>query len=595
MHAANTPDERPPMPPEGLADVPAAGWRRWIPGLATLLIYRREWLGNDLMAGLVLTAILVPVGMGYAEASGLPAIHGLYATMLPLVAYALFGPSRIMVLGPDSTLAAVIAALILPMAAGNPERAVVLAGMLSLLSGLCALLIGLARLGLAADLISKPIRIGFLNAIALTVLVGQLPKMLGFSVEGNDLPERTLELLQGIMAGRTQAVALAIGASCLGGILLLKYLRPKWPGILLAVVAATLVAGQFDLGQTAQLSVVGPLPPGLPAFQWPAVSMADAWHLLPGAVMIALLSFADTSVLSRALAQRGRYTVNQNQEMLALGAANLASGLFQGFSVSASSSRTPVAEAAGSRTQVTGLVGALAIAVLLLLAPGLLRNLPSAALGAVVVAACLSFADIRGMVALLRMRPVEFLLSVVSFLGVAFVGVIQGIVIALLLSLLVLVWNAWHPYFTVLVRVDGSKGFHDIGRHPEGRQIPGLLLFRWDAQLFFANSEVFRKEVHRAVALAPAPVRRVVVAADAITDVDLTAADALTALHGELQQLGIELWFAGMKGPVKDRLSHYGTLDVLGSAIFAPTVGRAVNLYREQFAVDWKDWDESDS
>ena len=592
MHSDNAPDGRAPVPAEGIAPSPAPGWRRWIPGLATLLDYRREWLANDLMAGMVLTAILVPVGMGYAEASGLPAIHGLYATMLPLVAYALFGPSRIMVLGPDSTLAAVIAALILPMAAGNPERAVVLAGMLSLLSGLCALLIGLARLGLAADLLSKPIRIGFLNAIALTVLVGQLPKMLGFSVEGSDLPQRTLQLLQGIAQGRTQPLALAIGVGCLGGILLLKYLRPKWPGILLAVVGATVVVGHFDLGQTAQLAVVGPLPPGLPAFHWPAVALTDALQLLPGAMMIALLSFADTSVLSRALAQRGRYTVNQNQEMLALGVANLASGLFQGFSVSSSASRTPVAEAAGSRTQVTGLVGALSIAGLLLLAPGLLRNLPSAALGAVVVAACLSFADIRGMVALLRMRPVEFLLSVVSFLGVAFVGVIQGIVIALLLSLLVLVWNTWHPYFAVLVRVDGSKGFHDIGRHPEGRQIPGLLLFRWDAQLFFANSEVFRKEVHRAVSLAATPVRRVVVAADAITDVDLTAADALTSLHGELHQLGIELWFAGMKGPVKDRLRHYGTLDVLGSAIFAPTVGRAVNLYREQYAVDWKDWDE---
>ena len=583
------------MPDSRSAHGPVHGWRLWIPGLATMGEYRREWFAKDLMAGMVLTAILVPVGMGYAEASGLPAIHGLYATMLPLIAYALFGPSRIMVLGPDSTLAAVIAALILPMAAGSVERAIALAGMLSILSGLCALLIGLARLGLAADLISKPIRIGFLNAIALTVLVGQLPRIFGFSVEGSDLPARTLQLVEGIVQGRTQPLALAIGGGCLAGILLVKHLRPQWPGILLAVVAATAVVGHFDLGHTAQLAIVGPLPPGLPAFRWPAVSLADALHLLPGALMIALLSFADTSVLSRALAQRGRYTVNQNQEMLALGAANLASGVFQGFSVSASSSRTPVAEAAGSRTQVTGLVGALAIALLLLLAPGLLRNLPNAALGAVVVAACLSFADIRGMVALLRMRPVEFALSVVSFLGVAFVGVIQGIVIALLLSLLVLVWNAWHPYFAVLVRVDGSKGFHDIGRHPEGRQVPGLLLFRWDAQLFFANSEVFRKEVHRAVSLAPTPVRRVVVAADAITDIDLTAADALTALHGELQQLGIELWFAGLKGPVKDRLRHYGTLAVIGSDIFAPTVGRAVNLYREQYAVNWKDWDESET
>jgi len=573
----------------------APGWRLWIPGLATLLGYRREWFANDLMAGLVLTAILVPVGMGYAQASGLPAIHGLYATMLPLVAYALIGPSRIMVLGPDSTLAAVIAALILPLAAGSPERAITLAGVLAILTGLCALLIGLARLGLAADLISKPIRIGFLNAIALTVLVGQLPKIFGFTVDGAELPARILELVQGIAQGRTQPLALTIGAGCLATILLLKHLRPRWPGILLAVVVATVASAQLDLAQTAQLGVVGALPRGLPAFHLPVVSMSDVVQLLPGAGMIALLAFADTSVLSRALAQRGGYRVNQNQEMLALGAANLASGLFQGFPVSSSASRTPVAEAAGARTQVTGLVGALAIAVLLLFAPDLLSALPSAALAAVVVAACLSFADIRGMAALLRMRPVEFVLSLVSFLGVAFIGVIEGIVITLALSMWVMVWNAWHPYFAVLVRVDGSKGFHDVSRHPEGRRVPGLLLFRWDAQLFFANSEVFRKEVHRAVALAPAPIRRVVVAADAITDVDVTAADALTTLHGELHQLGIELWFAGMKGPVKDRLRHYGTLDTLGSDVFAPTVGRAVNLYRATYPVEWKDWDESDN
>ncbi|MBP6850326.1 MAG: SulP family inorganic anion transporter [Rhodoferax sp.] len=593
MSPDHSPDSRQAEPRGDAPPRGATGWRLWVPGLSTWAHYRREWFPHDLMAGLVLTAILVPVGMGYAEASGLPAIHGLYATMLPLVAYALFGPSRIMVLGPDSTLAAVIAALILPMAAGSPERAIALAGMLALLSGLCALLIGLARLGLAADLISKPIRIGFLNAVALTVLVGQLPRIFGFSVEGQDLPTRTLHLLQGLAQGRTQPMALAIGASCLAGILLLKFLRPQWPGILVAVLAATGVSAYFDLAHTAQLAVVGPLPPGLPFLQWPAVSLADAIHLLPGAAMIALLSFTDTSVLSRALAQRGGYAVDQNQEMLALGAANLANGLFQGFPVSSSASRTPVAEAAGARTQVTGLVGAMAIALLLLAAPDLLRNLPGAALGAVVVAACLSFADIRGMAALLRLRPVEFALSVVSFLGVAFVGVIEGIVITLLLSMLVLVWNTWHPYFAELVRVDGSKGFHDIRRHPEGRRVPGLLLFRWDAQLFFANSEVFRKEVHRAVARAPTPTVCVVVAADAITDVDVTAADALTALHAELQQLGIALWFAGMKGPVKDRLRHYGTLKILGDDIFAPTVGRAVNLYREQHPVAWKDWDET--
>ncbi len=566
--------------------------RRWAPGLATLLEYQRAWFLHDVVAGLVLTAILVPVGMGYAEASGMPAIHGLYATIIPLIAYAIFGPSRIMVLGPDSTLAAVIAALILPIAGGGVEHAIALAGMLAILSGACSLLIGLARLGMIADLLSKPIRLGFLNAIALTVIIGQLPKVFGFPVKAETLPEKAMLLIDGIAGGRTNAVALMIGTTCLAVILLVRRFRPQWPGILIAVVMATLVSTWFDLAQTTQLSVVGGLPHGLPGFRFPGVTVEEVMLLLPGALIISLLSFADTSLLSRALAQRGGYQVSQNQEMIALGAANMAAGVFQGFSISSSASRTPVAESAGARTQVTGLVGALAIAMLLLFAPTLLQSLPSAALGAVVIAACVSFADVPGMWELARLRRVEFALSVISFLGVAFVGVIEGIFITIALAMLVLVWNAWHPHFAVLARVDGAKGYHDVTRHPEGRVVPGLVLFRWDAQLFFANAEIFREQVHRAVAVAPTGTQRVVVAADAITDVDLTAAEVLTTLHGELTQQGIELWFAGMKGPVKDRLNHYGTLDTIGHNIFCPTVGRAVNLYREAHKVDWKDWDE---
>jgi high affinity sulfate transporter 1 len=566
--------------------------QRWLPGLHTLQYYQRSWLANDVMAGLVLTAILVPVGMGYAEASGLPAIYGLYATIVPLLAYALFGPSRILVLGPDSTLAAVIAVLILPIAGGSPERTVALAGMLAVLSGACSVLIGLARLGLVADLLSKPIRIGFLNAIALTVLIGQLPKVFGFSVTGDGLLNKSTQLVQGVLGGKTNLTALAIGASCLALILLVARYRPRLPGILIAVVLATVVSAFFQLADTAQLKVVGSLPQGLPSWQFPVVSWQDVVQLLPGGVIISILSFADTSVLSRALAQRGNYQVNQNQEMVALGVANIATGLFQGFSVSSSASRTPVAESAGAKTQLTGVVGALAIALLLLFAPGLLKDLPSAALAAVVIAACLSFADIAGMREMYRLRKVEFGLSLASFIGVATLGVIEGIVITLGLTMLLLLWNAWHPYFAVLARVDGAKGYHDVTRHPAGRRVPGLVLFRWDAQLFFANSEIFREQAMHAVASAPTPTRRLVVVADAISDIDLTAADTLASLHSDLTHQGVELWFAGLKGQVHDRLKIYGTLDHMGHDVFAPTVGNAVNLYRATHAVDWKDWDE---
>nr|MBP9086235.1 SulP family inorganic anion transporter [Kofleriaceae bacterium] len=542
---------------------PGRRWHAWVPGLATLAHYQRAWLLPDVVAGLVLTAVLIPVGMGYAEASGVPAIYGLYATIVPLLVYAVFGPSRIMVLGPDSTLAAVIAALIVPLAGGNIERSIALAGLLAVLSGSCALIIGLLRLGLVADLLSKPIRIGFLNAIAVTVIIGQLPKLLGFSAKADSLPQRLAVLVQGIADRRTSLVALTIGATCLVLILVLKRIRPAWPGVLLAVVGATLATTLLHWSQPAQLAVVGTLPQGLPGFVLPEVSLRDAVQLMPGAVIIAMLTFADTSVLSRALAQRGNYRVSQNQEIIALGIANIAAGLFQGFSISSSASRTPVAEAAGAKTQITGVVGALAITLLLLAAPTLVKNLPTAALAAIVIAACISFGDFAGMWAMRRQSRREFGLAIVSFLGVALIGVIAGIFITIALSVMILVWNVWHPYSAVLVRVDGQKGYHDSIRHPEGRAVPGLVLFRWDAQLIFANAEIFRDQVIAAVKAAPWPAHRVVVASDAITEIDLTAAEVLVSLFTELREGGVELCFAGMKGQVKDQLRGYGTLAVI--------------------------------
>ncbi len=568
------------------------GLRRWIPGLQILRTYQRAWLIKDLSAGLVLTAILVPVGMGYAEAAGLPAIYGLYATIVPLVAYAIFGPSRILVLGPDSSLAAIIAATIVPLAAGNPDRLVALAGMLALLSGALCLLAGIARFGFVTDLLSKPVRIGYLNGIALTVLVGQLPKVLGFSATGDNLIHEAVSLVQGVLNGLTNWTSFVIGAACLFIILIFKRRWPKIPGVLIAVIGATVVTGRLQLATTAGVAVVGPLPQGLPAFQLPIVSLDDIGLLFAGAVAIALVSFADTSVLSRTFALRGGYEVDENQELIALGAANIAAGLFQGFSISSSSSRTPVAESAGAKTQITGLVGALCIALLLIYAPNLLQNLPSAALGAVVISAALSLIDVHNMARLYRLRRAEFVYSLACFLGVALIGVIQGIFIAIGLALLAFIWRAWRPYDAVLGRVAGLKGYHDITRHPDAKRVPGLVLFRWDAPLFFANADIFHEHVLQAVAAAPTPTKWVVVAAEPVTDVDITAADALSELDDELQAAGIELCFAEMKGPAKDRLKQYGLFTKLGDDLFFRTIGQAVSHYLKTHPVEWRDWED---
>jgi high affinity sulfate transporter 1 len=569
------------------------GLSRWIPALNAVRTYQRAWLPKDIVAGLVLTAILVPVGMGYAEAAGLPAIYGLYATIFPLIAYAIFGPSRILVLGPDSSLAAIIAATIVPLAAGDPDLLVALAGMLALMTGALCIIAGLARFGFITDLLSKPIRVGYLNGIALTVIIGQLPKLLGFSASGDNLIQEAVSLVQGIAQGMTNWTTFTIGASCLAVVLIFKRRWPKIPGVLVAVIGATLVVGIFNLAATAGVSVVGPLPQGLPSFQFPSVPLSDLGALAAGAVAITLVSFADTSILSRIFALRGGYEVDENQEIIALGAANVAAGLFQGFSISSSSSRTPVAESAGAKTQLTGVVGAVCIALLLIFAPTLLQNLPNAALGAVVISACLSLVDVKGIVQLYHMRRGEFVLSIACFLGVALLGVIQGIFIAVGLAFLGFIWRAWRPHDAVMGRVDGLKGYHDIARYPEAKRVPGLVLFRWDAPLFFANAEIFGEHIRQAVADAPTRVKWVVVAAEPITDVDTTAVDALADLHDDLEREGIALCFAEMKDPVKDRLKHYGLFEKLGPKNFFPTLGRAVDEYLDTHPVRWLDWEES--
>jgi hypothetical protein len=373
------------------------GWMRWLPGLSTFRHYRLGWLAHDVAAGIVLATVLVPVGIAYAIASGLPGIYGLYATIVPLLAYALFGPSRILVLGPDSSLAAIILGVVFPLSGGDPGRAVALAAMMAVVSGTVCILAGVGRLGFITELLSKPIRFGYMNGIALTVLVSQLPKFFGFSIDADGPLRRIWALGKEIWHGGANWAAFAIGIGTLAVILLLKN-NKRLPGVLIAVIGATAIVDAFDLATRADVSVLGPLPQGLPTFAIPWITAQDLVPILIGGCAVAVVSFADTSVLSRTYAARTRQSVNPNQEMVGLGAANLAAGLFQGFPISSSSSRTPVAEAAGARTQLTGVVGAIAVALLLLLAPNLLHDLPSAALAAVVIASAIGLIEVTDLI-----------------------------------------------------------------------------------------------------------------------------------------------------------------------------------------------------
>ena len=576
------------LPPQSTGD--RSGFDRWLPGLRILRQYRPDWLKHDIVAGLVLATMLVPVGIAYAVASGVPGIYGLYATIIPLLAYALFGPSRILVLGPDSSLAAVILAVVLPLSGGDPLRAIALASAMAIVSGAVCVGAGLIKLGFVTELLSKPIRYGYMNGIALTVLLSQVPKLLGFSFESHG-PLRDLgSIMKGIIGGRVNWTAFLIGAGALLTIFALK--RSKVPGLLIAVAGATAIVGILGLSKSAGVSVLGSLPQGLPSFDIPWINLADVTTVLSGGLAVALISFADTSVLSRAYAARTRTYVDPNQELVGLGVANLAAGFFQGFPISSSSSRTPVAEAAGAKTQLTGVVGALAVALLIIAAPNLLQNLPTSALAAVVIASAIGLVEIQDLIRIYKMQRWEFWLSMLCFAGVATFGAIPGIAFAVIIAVIEFLWDGWRPHSAILGRANGISGYHDVSRYPQARLIPGLVLFRWDAPLFFANAELFQARVIGAVENSPTPVHWVVVTAEPVTSVDVTAADVLSELEKTLREAGIKLSFAELKDPVKDKLKRFGLFTQFGEQSFYPTIGAAVRAYLTLHPVDWVDWED---
>lgn len=554
----------------------AKGWRRLLPpGVDTALHYRRDWLWPDLRAGVVVTALLIPAGMGYAEVAGLPPETGLYATIVPLLVYAVFGPSRILALGPDSALAPIIAAAIIPLAFGDDDRLVALAGLLAIMVGAILLLGGILRLGFVTDLISKPIRVGYLNAVAVLVLISQVPKLLGFSIESTSPLGDVISTVTAIASGEVQPVALAFGLGSLAVMVVVARFTSRVPGVLVAVVLATALTA--ILGLSGALPVVGALPQGLPAPALGVLEWADVAALALPAAGIALVAFTDTAVLSRTFAARRGETVSGSGEMAAIGAANIAGGIFGGFPISASSSRTPVAEQAGAKSQLTGVVGAVLIIAFMLLVPGLTEFLPAATLAAVVIVAAARLIDARGFLRLVRMDKVDALLSASAFLGVLVFGVLEGIAVTIALSLLAFVNHSWRPYRAELGRVPGLRGYHDLSRYPNGERIPGVLILRFDAPLFFANGGIFDDFVRSRVRDAGPDIRTVILAAEPITDIDTTAIDELVELDDYLRSRGITLVLAEMKDPVIDVLRAYGLEGRFPPERFAPTVGAAVD------------------
>ena len=558
------------------------GWvEKWVPGIAAMRTYQRAWLSRDLVAGIVLVTLLVPQGMAYAELAGLPAITGLYTTVVCLVAFSLVGSSPVLILGPDSALGPMIAATILPLAGGNDEQKIALAGMLALLVGAITVAAAIVRLGFVADLLSSPVRTGYLAGLAITILIGQLPKLFGFSTDASGLIDEAVTFVQDL--DETNYWALAIGLVSLAIILGLRVVAPRTPGILVAVVVSLVASVVLDLAARG-VDVIGALPQGFPLPSIPIVPLADIPVLLAAAVGITLVAVGDTISTSSAFASRGGYEVDTNQELGGIGTANIATGLFSGFPVTSSSSRTAVAFQSGAKTQLTGLIAAALVLLMLVFLPGLVQAMPQPVLAAIVIAASVTLFDGAELARLYRARTAEFALALACLLGVAFVGVLQGIVIAVVLSVLYIFKRVWAPYSAILGRVPEMPGWHDVERYPVTTQVPGLLIIRWSAPLFFANANQFRDRIRAAVRSADVAPRWILIAAEPISDIDITASEMLLDLDAELMADGIFLAFAEVQSAVRDWITRYDILDTSqGTRSFA-SVQEAVDAFHRATA-----------
>ncbi len=545
---------------------------RWVPGLRTARHYPRKWARPDLVAGLVLAAILVPQGMAYAELAGLPPVTGLYTTIACLIGYAIFGPSRILVLGPDSSVSPMIFAAIMPLlAGGDPARAIALAGMLALMVGLIEIGLGLGKLGFVADLLSNEVQVGYMNGLALVIIVGQLPKLFGYSVPSGSFGAELKAFITGL--DQTVVAAVAIGAAALVVLLVLPRFTRRVPAVLVAIVGATIISAIAGLASHG-VKTVGALPQGVPRPALPWTSVSDVGPLVVAAVGITLVSLADTIATASSFGARRGETTDANQEMIGIGAANIAAGCFQGFAISTSGSRTAVAEQAGAKSQGASVVGAAAVVVLLLFLNGLLADLPQSALAAVLIAAALTLMNLDALRRYYRVRRSALALSLSATAGVVVLGVLPGIVIAIGLAIILFFRRSWRAHGAVLGRAPRPGGWQSVARHPDARELPGLVVFRWEAPLFFANTSQFRDQVRELVRDRHAS--WVIIQCEAVTDLDVTAAEMLKQLDLELNAAGTHMAFAEMRTRLQDLVSRYGLYETLDRDRFYPTVDAAV-------------------
>lgn len=548
-----------------------------LPGLEQFRGYRREWVRADVLAGLTVAAYLVPQVMAYATVAGLPPVVGLWAALAPLAVYAVVGSSRQLSVGPESTTALMTATALAPLAVGDPQRYAVLAAAMALLVGVICFVAGLLRIGFLAELLSKPVLVGYMTGVAVIMIGSQLGKVTGVPVEGDDFVDEIRSFVEGL--GGVHWPTLALAVTVLAALLTLARLLPRLPGPLIAVLLATAAVAAFSLDRNG-IRVIGAIPSGLPTPGLPAVDMATISTLVIPAVGIAIVAFSDNVLTARTFSARKGQRIYANAELRALGVCNAGTGLLHGFPVSSSGSRTALGDALGSRTQLYSIVALVFVLVVMLFGRDVLSHFPMAALGALVVYAALRLIDVAEFKRLARFRRSELIIALATTASVLVFGVLSGVLVAIALSILDLLRRVARPHDAVLGFVPGLAGMHDLDDYPTAAPEPGLLVYRYDAPLFFANAENFRERALEAVDENEDPVRWFLLNAEANVEVDLTALDILDQLRAELESRGIVFAMARVKEELREALEAARILANIGEDRIFPTLPTAVEAYR---------------
>ena len=549
-----------------------------MPGIGLIRGYDRSRLKPEMAAAVTVFAILVPSALAYGELAGFEAVVGLYAALVAMIAYAFFGSSRQVIIGPEATTAILVATIIAPMAGEDFARYAALAAALAILIGFICLLAGHFKIGFVADFLSKPILTGYITGTALIVIASQLGKLFGIELVNDDFFAKILELITKL--DQTHLPTLVLGLVTILALVMLKRFAPKVPGPLAVVIGAIVISSIFHLAELG-IAVVGQIPSGLPMPQIPQVSVADLRTLLPAALAMAVLIFSDEVLTARVFARKNHYEIDTNQELIALGATNISTGLFQSFATAASSSRTVVNDNSGGKSQMVGLLSAGLVIVFLLFFTSILQNLPTVVLGGIIIVASSSLIDIQEFRSLNLVRHSEFYLSLLTLFGVLVIGIVAGIALAVGFSLLDFIHRTYRPHSSVLGTTEGVDGYHGIAPGGYNQVMPGLIVYGFDAPLFFANAPYLMAQIRDLVSTADQPIRCLLLDAEAIPDIDTTAADTLKEIYQELSEKGITLAIARANKPLRETMRLTGLEDLIGAEKFYPSVRTGVEAFRE--------------